>query len=214
MPGTLWDSYAQTCRCPVGSWDPDQRRCVDTAAKQREKDIENTIKQADCEYLYSQIQVFRKNGDSFSLQMAQNAEREARANGCDSSRIEEAVEEGGDGSTSSQQQPRQTTPGRMTGQCTGTITSSPASGYVGDPFTTTIVISPPASQFIARVTTDNPGCRTCDAQMTQPGHFSRVLYFQGSAGTFQITFIAFDGDGNELCSGSTSALRVLGPKPN
>ena len=210
MPGTLWDSLARTCRCPVGSWDPYQRQCVDTAAKQREKDIENTVKQAGCEYLYSQIQVFRENGDSFSLQMAQNAEREARAKGCDSARIEQAIEKGGEGPPPpSQQQPGHGPPGRMTGQCSGTVTSRPTAGYPGDSFTVTITIDPPGSSLISRVTTDNPLCHTCDATKNGEGRFTRVLHFQGTEGPFQLRFIAFDSSGQERCSGSIG-LQVLG----
>lgn len=65
---------------------------------------------------------------------------------------------------------------------------------------------------IVRVTTNNPLCTNCDATLIRPGVFSLGLFFSGDAGTFTLTFAAFDQEGNQRCSGSTGALTVLGPR--
>lgn len=103
-------------------------------------------------------------------------------------------------------------PGYLGGECSGRITASPSSGYVGDPFTVTITIDAPLNEEIARVTTDNPGCHDCDAQEVASGKYTRTLYWQGTRGTFTIKFLAYDRNGKERCSGSTESLTVLGSR--
>lgn len=97
-PGTIRDFRTGQCVCPAGGWDAMSRSCVDRVAEGREREIEEGIKGAECEYLYSQIEVFRKNPDTTSQRMADQAERDARAKGCDPARISDAVVKGGGGS--------------------------------------------------------------------------------------------------------------------
>jgi hypothetical protein len=103
-------------------------------------------------------------------------------------------------------------PGFMSGSCSGTISASPTSGYVHSPFVMTITISPPFDKVITRVTTNNPGCTTCDATQARPGQFSRTLYFTGKPGSFTVEFLAFDKDGKVRCRGNTTSLTVLGSR--
>jgi len=97
MPGTIRNPATGACSCPVGAWDPNLGRCVDTAAPGREREIEDRRKAATCEKLFSDMLVFRRNPSSIYQQMADNAEREARAMGCDAGRIAEASGTGGGG---------------------------------------------------------------------------------------------------------------------
>jgi len=103
-------------------------------------------------------------------------------------------------------------PGYLRGDCQGTITSSVTSGYAGDAIVYTITIKPPASKEIVRVTTNNPGCTNCDAKEAAPGKYTLAHNFLGK-GPFRVTFLAFDKDGKERCSGSTGQLRGLGNRP-
>lgn len=95
--------------------------------------------------------------------------------------------------------------------CQGTITVNPASGYIGVPFSITINIPPPANQYVARVTTNNPACHNCDASRVNATTWQRTLYFSGNA-AFSLEFIAYDSQGKAMCSG-TASLRSMGPKP-
>jgi len=97
MPGTIRNPATGACTCPVGAWDPAQRRCVDTTAANREREIAAVSKTASCEKLYSDIILFRRN--PAYREMAARAEREARELGCDAGRIAEATGTtgGGDG---------------------------------------------------------------------------------------------------------------------
>lgn len=92
--------------------------------------------------------------------------------------------------------------GYLSGDCEGTITTSVTSGYQGDPITYTITIKPPVHKEIARVTTNNPGCTNCDAKEVAPGKYTLTHFFLGK-GPFKVTFLAFDKEGKERCSGST-----------
>jgi len=91
MPGTLYDPAAGLCRCPVGRWDVNQRRCVDTAAAERERRIADLQHAGQCERLYADIEVFSSHGDAAYRQMGAAAQQQARAMGCDSVRIAAAV---------------------------------------------------------------------------------------------------------------------------
>ena len=99
----------------------------------------------------------------------------------------------------------------MTG-CQGTITTNPSSGYAGVPFSITIRIPPPMNQYVTRVTTNNPACHNCDASRINATTWERVLHFSGN-GSFSLEFIAYDSQGQTICSGSTANLRAMGSKP-
>ncbi|MDX9735281.1 MAG: PASTA domain-containing protein [Thermoanaerobaculia bacterium] len=90
MPGTIRDSRTGECRCALGTWDATQGRCVDTAAAAREADVAAKRAAADCENLFSRLKIYRGSTDSLSRSMAAEAEREARAKGCDAGRIADA----------------------------------------------------------------------------------------------------------------------------
>lgn len=90
MPGTIRDSRTGECRCALGTWDAAQGRCVDTAAAAREADVAAKRAAADCENLFSRMKIYRGSSDSLSRSMAAEAEREARAKGCDAARIADA----------------------------------------------------------------------------------------------------------------------------
>ena len=96
--------------------------------------------------------------------------------------------------------------------CQGTITTNPSSGYAGVPFSITIRIPPPMNQYVARVTTNNPACHNCDASQVNATTWQRTLHFQGN-GSFTLEFIAYDSQGQTICSGSTANLRAMGSKP-
>lgn len=97
MPGTFRDPRTGECGCPNGRWDATAGRCVDTAAAAREADVAGRRKAADCENLFSRIRILRGNPDAPSRSMAAQAEREARALGCESGRIAEATGAGSGG---------------------------------------------------------------------------------------------------------------------
>jgi hypothetical protein len=84
------DSRTGECRCAIGTWDAAQGRCVDTAAAERERDVAAKRAAADCEVLFSRMKVYRGSSDSLSRNLAAEAEREARAKGCDAGRIADA----------------------------------------------------------------------------------------------------------------------------
>jgi hypothetical protein len=90
MPGTMRDSRTGECRCALGTWDATQGRCVDTAAAAREADVAAKRAAADCENLFSRMKIYRGSSDSLSRNLAAEAEREARAKGCDAGRIADA----------------------------------------------------------------------------------------------------------------------------
>lgn len=91
MPGTIRNPATGVCSCPVGVWDPGSGRCVDTAAADREREIEDRSRAASCEKLYSDIVMLRRNPSPAFREMAAAREREARAMGCDAGRIAEAT---------------------------------------------------------------------------------------------------------------------------
>ncbi|HLF18849.1 MAG TPA: hypothetical protein VI749_08165 [Candidatus Omnitrophota bacterium] len=97
---------------------------------------------------------------------------------------------------------------QMTGNCQGTISSSLSAGRPQTPHTITVNISPAHASNIAKVTSDNPGCRSCDLNPAGYGTWNRTFYFTGTSGTFTLTYIAYDHQGNNVCSGSI-VLRVL-----
>lgn len=90
-PGTMLDPATGKCRCTVGEWDGYKDVCVDTAASKRQKSIEDRQKSADCEGLYSKIQVFRNDPSPVHRQMAASAEQRAQQMQCDPDRISDAI---------------------------------------------------------------------------------------------------------------------------
>jgi hypothetical protein len=99
----------------------------------------------------------------------------------------------------------------LAGDCTGTIAAYPTSGYVGENFLVVVNLDAAAAGVIARVTTDNPGCRSCDADRTAPNQFTRRLVYQGR-GPFRITFLALDKEGKVRCEGVTTDLTSHGQR--
>jgi hypothetical protein len=96
------------------------------------------------------------------------------------------------------------------GDCRGTITPTPTFGFNGDPLVTTITIDPSTAAMVDRVVTDNPKCHDCSAVRTSPNTF--VLsgpFIGGDGGTFQITFVAYDGQNRARCRGTTVPLTVF-----
>lgn len=101
--------------------------------------------------------------------------------------------------------------GEFSGQCQGTVTSSASSGYAGDPVTFYVTIYPPESAYVSRVTTNNPLCSNCDAVKVGEGSYQWDTKFQGS-GSWTLQFIAYDQNGQTMCSGSTGGMNSLGSR--
>jgi hypothetical protein len=103
--------------------------------------------------------------------------------------------------------------GSLTGDCSGTIRALP-SGHIGERQDVTITIKPPFHQIITRVTTNNPRCRTCDAQPKSPGEFVFSGTIRGTAGgKYRIEFLAYDKEGRMRCRGETQELLILAAGP-
>ena len=103
---------------------------------------------------------------------------------------------------------------QMAGDCQGTISARPLSGYDGDSMVFDINIRPPFNRVITGVQTDNPGCHDCAASRMRPGHFRWFGVVNSSApGTWTVQFLAFDRNGAQRCSGSTPTLTGLGRRP-
>lgn len=101
---------------------------------------------------------------------------------------------------------------RMRGECQGMIAAHPASGYISEESIVDITIRPPLQRAITRVVTDNPGCRNCETRQIGLGRFRWYMAYQGQ-GPFTVEFLAYDREGKVRCSGTTTELRSLGPKP-
>jgi hypothetical protein len=104
----------------------------------------------------------------------------------------------------------------LSGDCRGTLTAFPRSGYTGDPFSVTVQLDPSASLIpISRVAA---GCRRhegdseqrCPVPKAGTNQFATVLYFLPD--TSREDFQALDNKGNVRCSGSIS-LTPLGERP-
>ncbi len=93
-------------------------------------------------------------------------------------------------------------------RCSGTLSASPIAGKVGTPFTITVYIAYPGAQYVSRVTSDNPACHNCDLSKEGPNTWNRTLHFTGRSEPFTLRFMAYDSQGQEMCSGSIS-LKVL-----
>jgi hypothetical protein len=105
-------------------------------------------------------------------------------------------------------------PGYMDGACSGSIVGEPASGYVGDISSAVIAITR-SPRPIAKVMTDNPACRNCEAVMEAPGRFRYTGRFTAPASsplpfTFVFAFAAYDAAGNKLCSGASGQIGIVG----
>lgn len=103
--------------------------------------------------------------------------------------------------------------GVLTGDCSGTIRASPPRGYAGEQQNVTVRINPPFHTVITRVTTNNPRCRTCDAQPKSSGEFVFSGRFEGTGGPYRIEFLALDNEGRIRCRGESEELIVLAAKP-
>ena len=97
------------------------------------------------------------------------------------------------------------------GKCHGSIIALPRVGYQGERQKVLVTIRRPSARIIARVVTDNPACRDCEAAAWGHGRFVFNGEFIGE-GPFAITFKAFDRNGKLRCEGSTPELKALGPK--
>ncbi len=96
----------------------------------------------------------------------------------------------------------------MTGACSGSLVLSPAAGHDGDPGYHIVTIDPPVSSKVARVESDNPGCRNCDLPKVGRNTWKRKLYFSGGGGPVSVRYTAYDAAGKALCRGQGTA-RVL-----
>lgn len=95
-------------------------------------------------------------------------------------------------------------------RCQGGVTVDHSAGYIGDPFTVTVVLAGEGADEITRVTSINPGGQF-DLQPQGGGVYAVTLFYQGT-GRFTLRFVALDAEGTERCAGSI-ALESLGPKP-
>ena len=93
-------------------------------------------------------------------------------------------------------------------RCNGGITTDNPAGYIGEAFTITVALTD--AEEITKVTSVNPGGQF-DLQPQGGGVYTVTLFYQGTGG-FSLSFIAYDAQGVERCSGSIG-LESLGPKP-
>jgi hypothetical protein len=95
----------------------------------------------------------------------------------------------------------------LRGDCNGSLTISPASGYHHDRVRHVVRISPPANTRIAKVVSDNRGCRNCRLHRRNATTWSVGLYYNcGGRGSVPISYSAFDRNGRLVCSGRGAAL--------
>jgi hypothetical protein len=98
----------------------------------------------------------------------------------------------------------------LSGQCSGNLVLSPARGYHGDRIRHTVTIAPPGNARIARVVSDNPGCRNCRLTKRSATTWSVGLFYNcGGTGPVPVAYSAYDRSGKLVCSGR-GACRCLG----
>lgn len=90
----------------------------------------------------------------------------------------------------------------LSGQCSGELVIAPAQGYHGDRVRHIVRIAPPGNAAIAKVVSDNRGCRDCRLTKRNATTWSVGLYYGCSGvGPIPIAYSAFDGSGKLVCSG-------------
>lgn len=94
-------------------------------------------------------------------------------------------------------------------KCQGSITTDNPADYDGNPFTITVALTGDAVAKVVKVTSVNPGGQF-DLDPEGTGVYTVTLFYQGD-GSFTLTFMALDADGNTLCAGSIE-LEALGPE--
>ena len=102
----------------------------------------------------------------------------------------------------------------LVGECQGSITVRPTSGYAGDTAIIEITVMPPFHRVITDVYTDHTQCGHCPASRRRPGQFIWIGSFPQNSGPVNpVQFIAYDRDKQQRCSGFTSeALTSRGPR--
>jgi hypothetical protein len=95
----------------------------------------------------------------------------------------------------------------MRGECSGRLVIEPSAGWDGDRVRHIVHIDPPASARVARVVSDNPGCRNCRLRRIGPHVWRGDLWFRCSGrGIVHVSYAAFDRQGRRICSGRGSDL--------
>jgi hypothetical protein len=90
----------------------------------------------------------------------------------------------------------------LRGNCNGSLTISPAGGYHRDRVRHIVRISPPANERVAKVISDNRGCRNCRLTRRNATTWSVGLFYNCSGrGPVPISYSAFDGSGRLICTG-------------
>lgn len=90
----------------------------------------------------------------------------------------------------------------LRGNCNGSLTISPAGGYHRDRVRHIVRISPPANARVAKVVSDNRGCRNCRLTRRNATTWSVGLFYNCSGrGPVPISYSAYDGSGRLICSG-------------
>jgi hypothetical protein len=98
----------------------------------------------------------------------------------------------------------------LSGACNGSLVISPAGGYHRDPVRHIVSIAPPVNARIAKVVSDNRGCRNCRLKKRNATTWSVQLYYGCSGrGNVPIAYSAYDANGKLVCSGRGVA-RCLG----
>lgn len=98
----------------------------------------------------------------------------------------------------------------LSGSCNGSLIISPAGGYHRDPVRHIVRIAPPVNARIAKVVSDNRGCRNCRLRKRNATTWSVQLYYGCSGrGSVPIAYSAYDQSGKLVCSGRGEA-RCLG----
>jgi len=100
----------------------------------------------------------------------------------------------------------------LSGQCSGNLVISPAGGYDGDRVRHIVSIAPPDNARIAKVVSDNRGCRNCRLTKGNATTWSVGLFYGCSGrGSVPIAYSAYDRGGKLVCSGRGVA-KCLGPR--
>ncbi|HCS91557.1 MAG TPA: hypothetical protein DIW77_16315 [Chromatiaceae bacterium] len=90
----------------------------------------------------------------------------------------------------------------LRGACNGSLTIAPASGYHQDRVRHIVRIAAPANARIAKVVSDNRGCRNCRLHKRNATTWSVGLYYNCSGrGAVPIAYSAYDRGGRLICSG-------------
>ena len=98
----------------------------------------------------------------------------------------------------------------LSGECSGNLVISPAGGYNGDRVRHIVSIAPPGNARIAKVVSDNRGCRNCRLTKRNASTWSVGLFYGCSGrGSVPIAYSAYDRSGKLVCSGRGVA-RCLG----